>query len=101
MNKNLFYLTAWKGGAFGLRVSLRDRSRIIDREVRSIEIQIPCQENPAIVNITDSFWRNCSEFRSFEFKKYFQKLGIAEWERRNPPRICLEKLGRTQFRIVE
>ena len=78
-------LTAWKGGAFGLRVREEDRHRFAGR--CEVMIILPGIDRPVTANITRSFWRKCPELRSAEIGRWLKEHCLHPWPKGQPPKF--------------
>ncbi len=89
--------TAWKGGArrenrdwkrftYGIRIRKPDRDTLFSRTWSYVELIIE-DKYRIRVEITDSFWRKCSELRHEFFKHYFREKEFNPWPKRKPTKI--------------
>lgn len=51
------------------------------------------------VNISASFWRNCSELRNSRIGKWMLRRGFAPWRKKKPPKFRLVPLGGGRFKL--
>jgi hypothetical protein len=89
------HATAWHGGGdghepggYGLKLTQLERDRNFDRSWDHVLIQL---ENgiTARVNVSESFWRRCSELRSADIGRWLLSSGAAPWLRGSPPGVVL------------
>ncbi len=101
--------TAWKGGArrgnrdwkrftYGIRIRKPDRDTLFSRTWSYVELIFE-DKYRIRVEITDSFWRKCSELRHEFFKHYFREKGYIPWPRRNPPKFMLIHVEGNVFKL--
>ena len=93
---------AWRGGStenpsYGLTITKSDRDRSIDRSIGSAWLELPTEARVIQVNLTDAFWRDCSEFRHPAIRDWFEELGVLDWPKGNPPRFALQPTGPNQL----
>ena len=97
-------LTAWKGGGYGLKISLRDRDRYLRRSDGTVIIELPDGDSWIEVpcNIDkNAFWTgNCREMISKEIGKWMQKNLYAPWEKYKPPKFRAAVLDNKRFRVL-
>lgn len=87
------------GAGYGLRISRADRDKHFRREWDKVAVQLPGWDEPLMVNITPSFWRNCTELRHKEIGVWLRDNGFAPWPKGQPPEFQMEPVGSRQFRV--
>jgi hypothetical protein len=90
--------TAWSNGAtgYGLEIRASDRDRFFDRNWRNVVLELSGQ-GPAVVAVSPSFWRRCSELRSAEIGRWLQLNGLAPWPRGRRPKVIMEQISGNRF----
>jgi len=88
------------GSGYGIRISPEDRDKHFRSEWKSITLQL---EGGTTVEITlsQSFWGDCCELRSFVIGRWLLDQGLAPWPRRRPPKVRLERSGNGKFRLSQ
>lgn len=99
---NLMIASGWPHSGFyrGVAIKKPDRDRFFDRAWHNIIIDT---EDGQYLDapITDSFWRNCSEFRYRQVGRWLEENGLARWATGNPPRFDLRQIGATnRFKLT-
>ena len=96
-----FVATAWKGGSYGLKVSIADRDRYFEKSWKSVFLELP-NGRYAEANIDKpSFWNDsCRELIGSEIGKWFKDFGLVPWPKGSPPKIEILSLGNRQFRVA-
>jgi hypothetical protein len=100
--------TAWNdgrqatsGAGYGLRISKVDRDNHFRREWEKVAVQLPDRDRPVMVDITPSFWRNCSELRHKEIGRWLRANELAPWPKGRPPAFEMQPLANNQFQVIE
>jgi len=86
------------GSGYGVEVSLKDRARWFKRDWDSVILHIE-DEDSVRVNVSPSFWRDCSELRHKRIGQFLVARGLAPWKKGERPRARLEPLGGRHFRL--
>ncbi|MCK4416801.1 MAG: hypothetical protein KAV99_01370 [Candidatus Latescibacteria bacterium] len=86
------------GAGYGIRVTREHRDRYFERGWPSVTIELD-KENMVKVDLSDSFWRGCTELRSARIGKWMLDRGLASWPKGIPPGLKLEPIGNRQFRL--
>lgn len=89
------FATAWKNGrqneftgsGYGIRVGKRERDKYFDRSWKSVFIDIGGTGNWREFKIRNTFWGNCSEFRSAAIGKYLIENDFGDWVKGVPPAL--------------
>ncbi|MBE8190965.1 MAG: hypothetical protein HAW64_01970, partial [Alphaproteobacteria bacterium] len=68
--KTEFRATAWSNGGdgYGLRVSKNDRDNFFKKSEKKVRLSFSDKNDSISIDITSSFWNNCTELRSAEIK---------------------------------
>ena len=87
-------VTGGEWGTLGFRVRRRDVAGILeplkDRLTGGFSIELPERTWPVHVNVTDTFWTTCPEFRSCEIGVWMDARGDHPWPDRKPPKYLAE-----------
>ena len=86
------------GAGYGIRIAHKDRDQYFQRRWASVTIELEDEET-VDVNLSDSFWRSCSELRSARIGKWMLEHKLAPWPKGNPPKLRLEPVGERKFRL--
>jgi len=86
------------GAGYGVRIAHRDRDRYFQRRWPYVTIELE-DDDTVDVNLSDSFWRSCSELRSAKIGEWMLEHGLAPWPKGNPPKLRLEPVGDRKFRL--
>ena len=101
-------VTAWNNGAhhmsgagYGLKVDALDRDRYFSRSWQTIILELPGHTDLVEVNVAKaSFWSNtCRELISRDIGKWLLDHEYAPWERGQPPKFQLKKVGERRFKL--
>jgi hypothetical protein len=102
----MFHATGWSNGhplptgaGYGLKVSQLDRDRHFRHEWTGVTLALEGRGRPIEVGLSPSFWRGCSELRSAEIGRWLMANRLAPWPKGVPPRVRVEPLGGSEFRI--
>lgn len=87
------------GAGYGLRISRVDRDRHFRRDWSRVTVRLPGQDKPVVVNLTPSFWKNCTELRHKEIGRWLRASGFAPWPKGDPPAFEMENMGGNAFRV--
>ena len=95
--------TAWHNGGppsapagYGIKFSTQDRDRHFDPKWSAVTIEME-GGGSALVALTPSFWRSCSELRSADIGRWLLETGAAPWPSRHPPGIAVNHVGENRF----
>lgn len=88
------------GAGFGIRIKKVDRNTYFRKDWSTVIIGLPDGQT-ANVNLTPSFWRNCSELRSQAIGKWMISSGLAPWRKGHPPRMYLKSAEGTRFNLYK
>jgi hypothetical protein len=98
-------VTAWSNGSpartgagYGLRISTADRDRFFKRSWSQVVVDLP-DGTSAVINLSDSFWRGCSELRSAAVGRWLLHARLAPWPRGAPPSLTLTLLEDDRFAL--
>jgi hypothetical protein len=93
-------VTAWNNGGagYGLEIRASDRDRFFDRHWRAVVLELSGQ-GQAVVAVSPSFWRRCSELRSAEIGRWLQRNGLAPWPRGRRPKVIMEHVTGNRFAV--
>jgi len=98
MTRKPIFAKAWNNGShhasgagYGIKVGARDRDTLFRRQWKTVELYLPNQSAPVIVNIDkDSFWNStCRELISREIGAWLIRTGLAPWPPGEPPSLRL------------
>ena len=100
-------VTAWKNGvhnksgvAYGLTVHNSDRDRHFNPTWSTITLELPGQAKPVEVNVEKgSFWKKCPHLINFHIREWLKEHGYVPWERGQPPKFQLKKVGERRFKL--
>lgn len=97
--------TAWSNGnprdsgaGYGLKISRQDRDHFFDQRWSAVVIQLPGHD-PVTVQLSESFWRSCTELRSAEIGRWLMLKGLAPWPHGKPPVLTLHPTVERAFAI--
>ncbi len=85
------------GAGYGIRVTKEQRDDHFKKKWD--EIILHTKEKVFKVNISDSFWRNCTELRSKQIGQFLFNQGLAVWEKGNPPKLELLYISKNEFSL--
>lgn len=97
-----FVGTAWWGGnACGIKIGAKDRDKYLEREWGSVDLFIPGDSVPIVVNIDKpSMWEGtCRELIHKKIKAWFISSGKFPWVKGRPPRVRLVKIQSRSFAL--
>jgi hypothetical protein len=83
---------------FVFRISLPDRKRFFSERSPCILIEI--DGATANVELTEGFWRECSEIRHPAIKEFVKRRGLAVWPRGKPPVLALQPVSSGTFKLL-
>lgn len=95
-NNGAFHKT---GAGYGIRISCGDRDQYFNTEWDYVVIQLDDEE--ARVNVSRSFWGECSELRSAKIGRWMINRGYQRWPKGSPPVFELAPIGERKFRLQE
>jgi len=88
--ENVIIGTAWKGGTFGIKISIKDRDDYFRREWKTVKLIIPDFGNVTVNIDKPSFWNDtCRELISVHLGNWMTAEHLTPWPRGNPPRFTL------------
>jgi len=87
MRRREIIVSAWRGGTYGIRISMQDRG-IFKREWREVILLLDGKRRVR-VRISDSFWRRCPELRSKHIGEWLREKGLIPWPKGSPPKLIL------------
>ena len=84
-----FLVTGWKGGTYGLKVSIADRDTYFRRDQKSVDLYLHGRSTPVRVNISKpSFWNGtCRELISKAIGDWLVDNSLAPWPKGHPPKL--------------
>jgi len=85
------------GAGYGIRISKKDRDKYFRREWKFIEIDL--ESEVVRVELSNSFWRNCTELRSSKIGKWLLDRDYAPWSKGNPPKLELIPVSERRFKL--
>lgn len=93
-------VTAWSNGGtgYGLEIRASDRDRFFDPNWRDVVLELSGQ-GQAVVAVSPSFWRHCSELRSAEIGQWLQRNGLARWPRGRRPKVIMAHISGNRFAV--
>ncbi len=94
-------VSAWHDGhgGYGLRVPAGEVGLYFRPEWDSVTIHLPGEAQPAVVPITECFWKQSPELRSPRIKKFLARNGFVPWPHSEPPHFDLRPLGGGAFQL--
>ena len=99
-------VTGWNNGAFhktgagyGIRISRKDRDRYFNKEWDYVIIQL--DDEDVRVNVSFSFWDECSELRNAKIGQWMIRRGHQRWPKGSPPVFELILIRERKFRLQE
>ena len=94
-------VTAWNNGGatYWLEVNVSDRDRYFDRGWKNVVLELAGQGN-AVITVSPSFWRGCSELRGIEIRQWLHRNGLAPWPRGQRPRVVMQQLADNRFAVT-
>jgi len=92
-------ITKKSGAGYGIRVTHKDRDMHFQKGWLSVIIELE-KEDEIEVNLTESFWRKCSELRSAQIGRWLLNHNLAPWVKYNPPSLKLMPLEDRKFRLM-
>lgn len=97
--------TVWAGTGkkqLGIRVGAANRARYFSESWREVVVDVDGQLRH--FDLSSGFWNRCPEFRDGRggyIKAWLGKHGLSEWPKGRPPRVILEPLGGSLFRLLK
>lgn len=79
------------GTGYGIRLNSNDRDKYFKKEWDSVTIEL-VKGRVVKVNLSGSFWRDCTELRSKQIGKWMIENRVAPWTKSKPPRLTLEPI---------
>lgn len=104
----MMIVTAWNsgqhskaGGGYGLKISIRDRDKYFNRKWTDVELELSDSDILISVNIAkSSFWGDiCRELIHKEIGKWLISRNLAPWKPYHPPKLKLEPIKGSRFRL--
>ena len=100
-------VTAWKNGvhkkrgvSYGLTMHKSDRDHYFSSKWSTIILELPGQVKPFEVNVKKgSFWKKCPHLISYHIREWLIEHKYAPWERGQPPKFHLKKVGERRFNL--
>ena len=88
--------SGWQGGSagpnepagYGIKFAADDRDRYFDQSWDHVVVDLD-GVGPTNINLSESFWRRCSELRSADVGRWLLDSGAAPWPKQNPTRIVV------------
>ena len=98
--------TGWQGGdsgknepgSYGIRFIARDRDRWVDRSWETVVLELD-GASPAVAQVSESFWRRCSELRSAELGRWLLSNDVAPWPSGRPPNFVVTPIESNRFAV--
>lgn len=95
--------SAWHNGGprdepagYGIKLTASDRDRYFRADWEGVVVDLKGGE-AALVKLTPSFWRTCSELRSAAIGRWLLDQHAAPWPASNPPGILVRHLAENRF----
>ena len=95
--------SGWHGGGdphspagYGIKFTADDRDRYFERSWDSVVVDLD-GAGPTAINLSDSFWRRCSEVRSADVGRWLLASGAAPWPKQNPAKIVVTPVDGNRF----
>jgi hypothetical protein len=85
------------GSGYGVKINRSDRDKYFSREWKSITLCVGTQNLE--VQLSDTFWTTCSEFRSKVIGEYLIENGLETWTKGKPNELKLEVIGDRFFKL--
>lgn len=95
---DIMIVSAWSNGdpnnetgtGYGIRLNKGQRNRFFEEDWNCVIIKL--KNNVSIeVNLSDSFWKNCTELRSSDIGEWLLESDLAPWGDKKPPNWCLNQ----------
>ena len=86
------------GAGYGIRISKDNRKKYFKEEWTNVIVDIE-GEVTVSVNLTNSFWKKCSELRSSMIGKWMIESKLAPWIKGKPPKMKLYPLESNRFKL--
>lgn len=97
--------TGWRGGppnttgaGYGISISRNDRNKYFDPDWNTVTLDVG--DERIVVELSVSFWKNCTELRSKKIGEFMLANGLAPWRKRQPPVFELVPEGDGVFRLA-
>lgn len=84
------------GAGYGIRITTKDRDKYFQRRWPYIAVELE-DDDTVDVNLSDSFWRSCSELRKKEIGKWMLEHGLTPWPKGKPLKLILAPVGERRF----
>jgi hypothetical protein len=89
-SNSTFTATGWKGGAYGLKVSIADRKWHFERSWERVRLVFPSGETVEVNIAKKSFWNDtCRELIGAGIGRWLMAEKLAPWKKGRPPLIKL------------
>lgn len=104
-NKENMDATVWAGAGkvqLGIRVGAVNRARYFSKSWNQVVVDIDGQLRH--FDLSPGFWKDCPEFRDGSdghIKAWLSKRRLLDWPNGRPPKVFLERLGGSLFRLLE
>lgn len=82
---------------YGIKFREADRDRHFDIDWNEVVLELDGME-PALIPLSSSFWRGCSELRSAEIGRWLLDQHAAPWRSGEPPGIVVHHLADNRFK---
>ncbi len=86
------------GAGYGIAVSKADRDANVDSHLKEVSLVLDGGERFR-VRLSQSFWRDCPEFRSKEIGAWLLANGFAPWPKGRPPAFRIDFVEEGVFRV--
>ena len=90
-------VTAWKGGAYGVRVGTSNADRYFSKSWEFVDVELDGDFHR--VTLSGKFWDTCPELRGSAFGKWFGRRGLNAWPKGKPPSLELIPMEGNRFRL--
>ncbi len=106
MASSYFTVSGWSNGfsnnvtgsGYGIKIPKNYRDQYFNKNWESVDIEF--DDRPWItVNVSESFWRKCTELRSSAIGKWMLDEGLAPWPKGKPPKLKLIVIGQRRFKL--
>lgn len=98
-------VTGWSnsGSGYGLKISIQDRDKYFDREMKFIILTLKELKKDVKINIDkDSFWNStCRELIKKEIGQWLREIGKDTWGKGKPPKFEMKHISDNKFLISD
>jgi uncharacterized membrane protein YkvA (DUF1232 family) len=86
------------GAGYGIQISKKERDNYSKKSWNAVTIEL---DDGSIVNVnlTKTFWQDCTELHSSKIGKWMLDKKVAPWKENTPPNLSLEPVKDRKFKL--